>query len=370
VDACAIGALQAGRTVVLDQQTCTGCAVCLHVCPTGALEADDGLANLLETAGLLRSKHLVELDCPQQSKPQRGPAADAVIRTDACLAVLGPDAYLSLLALGVGAIVARTDACAACPLNTTQRGAVERRIAQTLTTARTVLAAVHQDTRLVDWATVAGGEACERPVCAPSGARVSRRDFLRVFTGKPQDGSAPATAGDQHDLASPALKTPPRQRRRLLGALKMLAAEQPIAAPGALPESVFPLMAASDACTACGVCARVCPTGAMKMTIHFDETYQLSFLSAACTNCGECLDLCDYEALRVAGAAELPAVLAMQPTILRQGEMLRCDRCNSRFASAEEAGLCPVCSFRVRNPFSSRLPPSLERRMAREGKQL
>jgi Fe-S-cluster-containing hydrogenase component 2 len=132
-----------------------------------------------------------------------------------------------------------------------------------------------------------------------------------------------------------------------------------------LPSALFWRLSASDACSACRVCANLCPTGAIRMTLGFDENYTLSFLSAACTSCGECVDMCDEEALRQDGVPSAGALLALQPAVLRSGSLYRCERCNTRFAAAAQTRLCPLCTLRAAHPYGVRLAPGGQRRLPR-----
>ena len=45
-------------------------------------------------------------------------------------------------------------------------------------------------------------------------------------------------------------------------------------------------------CSACGVCARVCPTGAISGESENRKHYRLHFDGSACTNCGLCHEAC------------------------------------------------------------------------------
>jgi hypothetical protein len=55
----------------------------------------------------------------------------------------------------------------------------------------------------------------------------------------------------------------------------------------------------------------------------------------------------------------------MTPVVLRTGPLYRCERCNVRFASAAEAQLCPLCTLRAEQRLGGKMPPGLQRRLAR-----
>jgi ferredoxin len=120
-------------------------------------------------------------------------------------------------------------------------------------------------------------------------------------------------------------------------------------------------MIANDHCTACGVCARICPTGALKLIAGEDNTYQLAFTSAACIACDACVQLCEPAAL-MRTTATLDEVLSSEVVALRSGTLRACTKCGAKFAAETGSELCSVCEFRRKNPFGSRLPPGVLRR--------
>jgi ferredoxin len=363
-DTCQREAIRLSPALSLDTQSCTGCGACLATCPAGVFEGDDAVSTLFEAAAQMRGKGVVALACPRHAEPRRAPAfVDGVVCTDRCLAALGPATYVSLLGLGIARIVARLDACPDCP-----KGAALANIESSLLSVAEILSALQQAERVTALRTAVGAEWQERPLAGTRDERVSRRDFFRFVTGRPGEANAPLPTVQSDDVDQPRLTHVPRERRRLVNALTRLAsATAATVVPGATP--AFAQLEASDACTACRVCAKVCPTDALKLTMDVRDTFALSFLSAACTGCQECIDMCDFDALHWGTPLPLADVLQMQPVVLRSGTLYSCDRCSTRFASAVEARLCPLCSLRTRNPFGGRIPPSLERRLARQARR-
>ena len=108
-------------------------------------------------------------------------------------------------------------------------------------------------------------------------------------------------------------------------------------------------------CTACGVCVRACPTGALSMRDGGGLTTLLQD-PAACDGCHSCLDLCPESALSVDGAWPWDRVLAGDPAPVATVMTTTCARCGTLFPTSSGERLCPVCAFRRRNPFGSALP--------------
>jgi ferredoxin len=119
----------------------------------------------------------------------------------------------------------------------------------------------------------------------------------------------------------------PLQRMRLVTALASIARrhERP------LPARVLPHLSLG-ACDANGVCAAVCPTGALQKLVPAADRAELRFESLRCIACNQCARVCPERSLRldVQGGEAKPVVLAAW----RQRE---CVRCGSRlFRSRRE----------------------------------
>jgi ferredoxin len=355
VDACPAGAIQITASVVLDEQQCIECGLCVHLCPVGAFRGDTGANDVITCAARLENIQTLALVCPLCVQPGHVSAdIDAVIRTRRCLAALGPSVYAGLLALGFDRIVIRLDACTDCTLNPA-REAIHRNILKT----QRVLQAWDAADRLASVKSSSEDDA-ERPVYDSVSLPLSRRQLFRIFMSKKASARViDALTPDDFPPSTPSGL--PAERRRLLAALGLLPAPHPqTLCPALLDGQTFQRLRVVGECTACGVCARACPTGALKL-IRDDEhdRFELEFLSAACTGCSVCLDLCPG-ALDQSGVPFIAELLAQQWVIITSGELARCQRCGTRLAeNALHDGLCPLCAFRTENPFGSRMPRDL-----------
>ena len=336
VRACPVDALRVDAPIALDEKTCVACGLCLRVCPVDAFAGDDGVTELLNWLTRLHAQS-VELVCPRHPQPAHGHDENAlVLRTVTCLAALGSSVYLRLLSQ-VDSIAVRLDACADCAL-----ARVQPFITDALDPARQlfpervsaiIAKPAHLKTRTV------------HEVKLPP---VSRRDFFRMLTGESVRMAAAALANANVTTAAS-----PRERQRAIDALRQLTLANPsVPAPftGALR------LRADDSCTACGVCARVCPTRALQFSVTDNTAYRLTCAVAECTDCGVCLDVCEPQAIQRAGAPTLAEFIAREPMMLHAGTLKQCVKCNARFAAQIEGNLCPICDFRRRNPFGSLRP--------------
>ncbi|GIG34772.1 NADH-quinone oxidoreductase subunit I [Cellulomonas pakistanensis] len=137
-------------------------------------------------------------------------------------------------------------------------------------------------------------------------------------------------------------------------------------------------------CTACGVCARACPQGALSLVDPGAGSGTapagvggtgpsagagscggtgpgtgaiLRQDVAACTACGWCVDLCPPGVLRLVPAPAWAAVVGDGLHDVARVVIRTCARCGSGFGGAGDARLCPVCAYRRAHPFGSTAVP-------------
>lgn len=194
-------------------------------------------------------------------------------------------------------------------------------------------------------------------------------------------GCGAASAGDRGSGAAAAVRdgdgVPPTASASVaVPAPTLDAVPQPAPTPAPAASAVL----AAAGCTACGVCVRTCPEGALALGPlgavedgAESRTLLLSQAVASCSDCGACTAICPAGALTRTGSRgwdELPADAGW--TELARLTTAHCRRCRAEYAPAEDdaapgraAGLCPVCADRRRSPFGSSLPPAAAALLAR-----
>lgn len=353
VDECPASALSLGETIALDAETCTACGACVHVCPVGAFEARDETQDVLRCAARVRDRGAIALLCAAHPPIDRGlRPVDAAIVIEGCLAALGPSTYAALAALGVTQVDVYLDACEACPL-APARASIERTLEKARAALRPWLAA-DQIAAITDLSAASGEPwtiylAGEPPV--------ARRRLLKPFAASDADAAVDALSVNAIDRAEP--KRLPAERLRLLRALAQLPLAGQMLCPAPLGGQIFLRIGADEGCTACGACAKVCPTGAIALDVDDEtQTFRLSHLSAACTGCEACLHVCDPDVLYSRGVPFFNALQRPEDESLAAGRFVRCKRCKSRVpeGSLNAQGLCEICAFRRANPFGSHVP--------------
>ncbi len=340
-------------TPAIDNDVCIHCGLCLHVCPTNAFtRPDPTLKRLSQTIAAL-PPDVVSLICPQHPNPARGQTAIAV-QTKRCLAALSP-AHLLPLARRNKPVVLDDSHCADCPIGAVHPY-IEQSVARTNAWAETL--GEHTPVRLQTQQST-DTPIVPRVVVDIDRPPVSRRGFFQSIRRLGKESVGVMLAETPVDPASLGRSVPvserlphfvPPQRAKVLlfldENLEGIATDPaPLAHTddGSLP--VVDVVVAPEKCTACGLCARFCPTGAL--TFLTDENkFALGFYPALCLgdDCGICEIACPEDAISLENIASTPAVLSKQPRYLAAGALTACVMCGQPIAAGDEyPNTCYAC---------------------------
>ena len=346
---CPVEAITPGKPPTLTTEACQACLACLTICPVGAFQADDAVASLLNCVTRLETES-IELLCEMHPHPETGAVDSTGIRVRGCLAGLGSGAYLLLASLGVKKVLARTDACKTCKWKTLHTQ-IERQVSQ----SRLFLTGWGKADGVI--CSTEGDAMLERPVWESTNPPLSRRDLFRIMARQGQIALARA-AEDGH---AGQVKQVGRDRLRLLNAVKNLPVEH-TPTPFGLKDLNFATLKVSEACTACGVCATACPTQALRFEkTDNNKNFTLIFSAPECIGCDICGNVCAPAAINMEHNPTFEDVFGSEKTLVVQsGQLVRCDRCNTLMAAKPGMRLCPLCEYRRKNPFGSKLPPGMK----------
>jgi ferredoxin len=348
-DICPVNAITPGKPPSLNPEKCGKCMACLMVCPVGAYTADGSVASLLNAV-----KHLegstIELLCERNPHAALGISKTSTgIRIKGCLAGLGSGAYFVLAAFGHAHILARMDACSGCEWETLP-GRVEAQVRQ----AKQVLEVWGREGNLASISLL--DSPVERPLWEGTNPPLSRRDlFMTAFR---QGRETLARAVD--DLGTVADRLPGRDRLRLLNAVKHMSASQP-GSTSNLKDMDFAWISVSEVCTACGVCARICPTSALQFEKNAAETaYKLNFLARNCVGCEMCMHVCAPSSMSLDPTPTFTQIFNQENVTIHEGGLMKCKKCGALTAAQPGVDLCLLCEYRRTHPFGSMLPPGIK----------
>ncbi len=323
-EACPVGILAGSQwSIALEAEGCVGCGLCAAVCPTGALMVEGCAPYSLNAAG-----EQIVLECRRVAAADRNPNAVVV----PCLGGLTtPDLLDFLEQTEARVVLADHGWCAACSV-----GRCSNPWQSTLDETRAALVAV--DERLVDELVV---ERNELPISRAEpimtalrpDKHVGRREFLRRFVpaAEPRD----AVIESRRVVFGRGLVTPVK-RERILDRIEALAA----GLDRAIPASLVPAIKIADGCELNGLCAAICPTGALRRD-EGDDTISLQFDAALCITCGLCQRVCVSKALSLwpEGDGTVPDA----PETLVKRRAVTCVGCGDNFIPTGDERSCPFC---------------------------
>ncbi|MFQ5577896.1 MAG: 4Fe-4S binding protein, partial [Anaerolineae bacterium] len=342
---------------ILDNGACLHCGLCLHICPTEAYTRPDGLAGRLVKLVAALPAGPVDLLCPQHPRPDAGAAPQAV-QTRRCLAALAPATLLEVAATGREIRLDDTP-CPDCPLGNIHP-ALQKTAAEA--NAWAGLLAHAPPVALRSGPDDDTPPAAARPVYDVDQPPLSRRSWLGSLKKMGEEVSAAeeavamVKAGKSVPVAERLPQSLPHQRARILSILKKSSLNQsPVSQSPVsqspitndqLPTAGLPISTLNvdpARCTACGLCARFCPTGALRF-LSDGEAFALTFQPLFCLGqaCDICVPACPEQAVS-ASAATVTADLPAKKT-LAAGNVRPCRQCGQPVAAGPELpATCFAC---------------------------
>jgi energy-converting hydrogenase A subunit P len=97
-----------------------------------------------------------------------------------------------------------------------------------------------------------------------------------------------------------------------------------------------------ELCTACQMCYRVCPTGALTSN---GKNSKIDFDPFLCIKCQICHDVCLPDALTLSGSYDIKEFFEPEMQNLITFTMRRCDECNVAFSTNGDEKLCNRCKI-------------------------
>jgi len=230
-------------------------------------------------------------------------------------------------------------ACAACPLQ-----AAHASITRAVNDANRWRAAFNQP-RQIHLLTTDGNRFAQphtAPIFDSANRPSDRRNFFGflkkalVETGATVVGE-PASTNDQPVLVSQRLpQRLPRERQHLLTALSKLGQPQDV------PLGLATISIELEKCTACGLCAKFCPTGAIRFQAD-EQRFDLDFIPAACIDCNICVKACPTQAVTLTHNTPPGRFIRITATLLIEGDRASCAVCKKLTADHGDGTRCEVC---------------------------
>jgi len=370
LDACPVDAIalsgSASITPTIDPQTCIHCGICLTACPTDVFSQP--LApetSLLRTHRQVPSAQSLTLICPLHPLPQHNQAPPTeVIRHQRCLAAFSTFQLLELSVDGQRQLWLDDSYCADCPI-----GSAHASLLRSLQAGRHLLAAfarpaaLHSHTLDADHLASAShpvqlSEATQpaytrRGLFKAVGQIVQQRTTEIVENLPPPVPTGPVPVAERLPARVPASRQHFNQQVQRLAAASAASA-------ALLPTAIVPygnLTIADDRCCACELCARFCPSSALRFvsstkTDDGPTHFVLEFAPTLCLDCNICTATCPEDAITMLDT--VPAEALQHPTAspLVSGELTPCQQCGTltRIQPHADAPLCYICRRTIAKP--------------------
>ena len=326
---CPTDALVVGENPLpaINFSACVNCGACAAVCPSEALELEEFSATNFFFDFIEDEDNLISC---RKNVP--------------CIAALSVEHIISMAVLKKE-MVFDMGYCDGCEIESTCKPQIEANYEE----ATYLLEAMENDA-LIKLENVRYENDSEKPS--------DRRDFLNALSlktvakvkksfedevQKASDELVEHTL-QKTDIALLKQKTIPNRRKLFFTAIKRV--EKP---------SVFHTVDANEvsftsqkimdeeACNACQMCYRVCPTGALTSDI---KNSKIDFDPFLCIKCHICHDVCEPDAITLANAYNVKEFFEPEVVNLISFSVKRCDECNMIFSSNNaEDTLCKRCQI-------------------------
>lgn len=339
--------LQHGPTI---SRSCTACGLCQVACPTEAIEVD-------------RCSELLLLNHIESVRPEHGTRAAtrglsflcrraASSGTGAprvrCVGAISENVLISAALRGFPEVVVVRGECARCRWDHAE-GLLERSIRSAMNFIRAVGITefrVRVEVRDNNGAAVVG----RREIVSDLGRRLRSRITAATEEARVVPAHTNLPTDPVRNAYPVAVPTRRRRLQRIAGDLNL---ERPtrLSYDPDLPWGMVRVDAAR--CGACGICAVVCPTGAIRRSREGDS-HILTCSISDCANCRLCVEACPDHAIGFEDSVAVADVCTAGTTIIARVRMTTCAICGEGIP-AREGVTCATCETRrISNVLSPR----------------
>jgi ferredoxin len=335
--ACPLEAITLERYPEVDPGICSGCGVCVSVCPTGALDLARNSA--LKMVGLMaemlaasKAKR-VAFVC---EKNRDRCTADTPVVIFSCLGRLTQPLLLAAASMGATDLWIDTSVCAGCEFKVSVQW-----IAAEAGRARSLLAGSGIELVISVGPDPPDSFSAEHAEEAIRSDQLSRRGFLTALVREAASGALVFSGGFGEDTEAAGAKHVPQNRVILATALYSLEKQ---GARGVTEASgLVSCPSIGQGCNVCGDCVTFCPTGALSK-VSRDGTTSIVLTISDCVGCGLCEGLCTQDAVTLR-PPEGP-VKPMTEVELITYTLKVCSDCGLEFGTLDDETVCRFCKKR------------------------
>ncbi len=327
LECCPTGAISFGDSLQIDHSLCSGCGVCVNLCPTDVFHLRDlSYESLLAQ---VKKGDVAEFACSLS-------ASDESSLRVPCLGFLNEAVFVGAIGCGAQAVKLDVARCKGCKHALGLKAAAKsmkraNRILVLFGLRRRVMASAnaHGDSRNF-------GES----------QLYSRREFFAYLQGETRKQVAAAadgmdSDGDMAGATRAALEPKlPLKRGLLLEYIKKLG--KPVADQAASDGLPFAQVTIGNGCDGCGMCVAFCPAGALRSYEEGDKQV-IDFSPGYCLDCGLCAEICPQATIAYSESVNPGALATDARMILMKHRKSVCAQCGQTYIAVLESRLCLNC---------------------------
>ncbi len=348
IDSCPKQAISQRESIEVDSEKCAACGLCWRVCPTEvfALKSVDDRRLLAQLCSLLSHGKRLEVACSRAVKDKALRSNCQGVLELTCLGQLSPALLIGGIVAGAEVIWLNDSLCHECEL-----GANHTVVKETVTTTQSLLRVFGREQSVFSYQDSAGLLSDEGASRATIKVRaeeplLSRRDAFHSLGSRVAHELTEMASNLVEDiLSTPATAKKLEQRlpaQRLLLARLLLKLGEPSIDSTNLAGLPVAEVKISEQCSACGLCSKFCPTGALKSEAS-DDDIKFTFTTIYCIACGICQRVCPGDAIRLSYQISTARLVDQEPEVLLYRELAPCTMCGAPCASNGPEPLCFVC---------------------------
>ena len=326
---CCANAISFDTVPDIDGVACTGCGVCINVCPTGALSIRD--ISKKDILSSIEDGRKVVFSC--RSVQESDNESDTISYvTVPCIGYLCEGMLIKAASMSEQIIIER--ACDHCALKI-DFCVVQRKV----DVANTILESFGRNPNIELSAD------CTVDVLEKDSFGRKSIDYLRnVYGGNDNNRN---NGGDLPDVESSGeMSIISATHVLLIDAISALG--EPVKDVIILESGPLYSIDIADACDMCGLCAAICPTGALKLSESESEDgsmQSIGFNVSFCIGCDVCRQVCKKNAISYKADIHISDILSSDWISLISHERMQCKRCKKYIKSIKKDELCSSCSL-------------------------
>ena len=355
VDACPTGAITLATGLPeVEAAACVRCGACVPVCPTDAVAAGDAPERRLLDVCRTMDGGSMTVACVANPQPRANAGGGPTVRHSRCLASLSAEQLMGLTSDGTRWLELDLSWCDACPIGTAADGVIAAvESIEALISARSPMVALVGLPGAVDGQMSTGSTETvvdfHRPSMSRRGLFSSMRKRAESAAQRGREIAPPPLRRTRGPVLARLPQSVPASRRRLL---ERLGHVPPGGRRTDVPATQVPFadVVIGTSCSACSLCARYCPTGALSFvtaasSADAPHTFTLSFQMSTCIDCGICAAACPEDAVTFAATIDIRRIPQLDPIELRRGTLTTCSSCTMPTAATDgpEPARCFSC---------------------------